>query len=229
MRRHLCGVRYTPMDRSEAMLSDKDILSRLKNFEDHFVERKRSSDNKREWLQAAVAFANSAPVGYPAVLFIGVKNDGSIEGTANLDSLQRSFSEIMQEAYPPIYYLTRILAQEEKQFLAVIVPGSADRPCFAGPAYVRDGSRTVKASEKQFSELITQRNSKANEILKWKDKMVRAIYVMQGGMMRRKKSRIVHDCNQFYVTLDTECIPLNRIEVSFDQEYDCLRLEIREF
>jgi predicted HTH transcriptional regulator len=72
-------------------LSETDLLSRLRNFEDNFAERKRSSD-KREWLETAVAFANSVPLGLAGVLFIGVKNDGTIQGIANLDKLQQTFS-----------------------------------------------------------------------------------------------------------------------------------------
>jgi hypothetical protein len=48
-------------------LSDAD-LSRLTTFEDAFVERK-SPGETRDLLKTAVAFANSTPVGYPAILF----------------------------------------------------------------------------------------------------------------------------------------------------------------
>ena len=51
--------------------SDDPTLVRLKNFEDAFVERKSTSDT-RDLLKTAVAFANSVPVGYPAILFYGV-------------------------------------------------------------------------------------------------------------------------------------------------------------
>ncbi|MFQ5927947.1 MAG: helix-turn-helix domain-containing protein, partial [Terriglobia bacterium] len=102
-------------------LSDQDLLSRLQNFEDYFVERKTSSD-KRDWLKTVVGFANSAPVGYPAVLFIGVRDDGTIEGTANLDKLQQTFSGIVSEAYPPIATFPKVLERDGKQFLAVIIP-----------------------------------------------------------------------------------------------------------
>jgi predicted HTH transcriptional regulator len=88
--------------------SDEELLSRLENFEDNFVERKRIGDSKDEWLQAAVAFANSVPIGYPAILFIGVKNTGEIEGGANLDTLRQTLSKVIDEAYPAIYYTTRI-------------------------------------------------------------------------------------------------------------------------
>jgi predicted HTH transcriptional regulator len=61
------------------MLSDQELFLRLSNFEDYFVERKSKGDT-RDITKTAVAFANSAPIGYPAVLFVGVKDDGTIEG-----------------------------------------------------------------------------------------------------------------------------------------------------
>jgi predicted HTH transcriptional regulator len=208
-------------------LSDQDLLSRLKNFEDNFVERKRSSD-KKEWLRTTVAFANSTPVGYPAVLFIGVKDDGTPEQkTVNLDSVQKTFSEVVSNAYPPIYYSTKILESHGKQFLAVIIPGSEERPHFGGHSFVRVGSQTRKASEKQFIELVTQRSSKAREILKWKDKRITVGFLGPGGETSRREG-IVTDCNQFYVTFDNrDSVPLRRVEVSFDSRNNRLMLEIR--
>lgn len=117
-----------------ASLSDADLLSRLKNFEDNFVERKTFGDSK-DWLRAVVGFANSTPVGYPAVLFIGVKDDGTPETGVNIESLQQSFARKMQAAYPPIYFLTKMLQKNGSQFVAVIVPGSPERPHFAGSSF----------------------------------------------------------------------------------------------
>jgi len=59
-------------------LSDVDLLARMKNFEDHLVERKTIKDEK-DWKKAAVAFANSVPIGLPAVLYIGVRDNADIE------------------------------------------------------------------------------------------------------------------------------------------------------
>ncbi len=67
-------------------LSDQDILVRLTAFEDAFVERKTTGDSK-DWLKTVVAFANSLPVGDPAILFIGVRENGEIEGNCNLDRI----------------------------------------------------------------------------------------------------------------------------------------------
>jgi predicted HTH transcriptional regulator len=216
-------------------LNDEDLLLRLRNFEDNFVERKTSGDSK-DWLKTVVAFANSTPVGYPAVLFIGVRDDGTPEErTVNLDSLQQTFSKKVSDAYPHIYCFPRVVNVNGKQVLALIVPGSTDRPDFAGQAYVREGSTSVVASKPQFEELIASRNSKAYEILKWKGKVitvfVRPGYTQAFGIAAFNRSRActVVACNQFYVTLEDPtgkgCIPLSRIEVSFDKQAQRLKLE----
>jgi len=110
-------------------ITDTDLLLRLTNYEDHFVERKTSGDS-RDWLKTVVGFANSAPIGYPAVLYIGVRDGGAIEDAVNLDSMQKSFGKKLEDAYPPIYYMTKVLVKDAKQFLAIIVPGSENRPTF---------------------------------------------------------------------------------------------------
>ena len=42
-------------------LNESDLLARMRNFEDHLVERKTVKDEK-DWKKTAVAFANSVPV-----------------------------------------------------------------------------------------------------------------------------------------------------------------------
>lgn len=219
-------------------LTDADLLNRLKNCEDTFVERKTAADSK-DWLKTVVAFANSTPIGFPAVLFIGAKNDGTIEDrTLDFDSLQKRFNRTVQEhAFPTIYYLTKVLDDGGKQCLAVIIPGSANRPHFAGPSYVRVGSETKVASESQFDTLIAVRQSKPYEILKWKGKQVTVDYmnteraVRMLGRVQSTDVLTVVDCNPFYATLQKValqqvCIPLNRIAISFDTEKKRLGLEV---
>ena len=143
-------------------LSNQDLLARLRSDEDHFTERKTFKD-RNGWLRTAVAFANSAPIGWPGILFIGVTRDGRIETPApDLDNLQRKdLGNEFARAYPPFYYLPKIVMDETgQQCLAVLVPGSAERPHFTGKSYVRVGSESMEASESQFVELITQRQSK---------------------------------------------------------------------
>jgi len=58
-------------------VTEQELLTRLRNFEDQFVERKTSSDG-RDWVKTIVAFANSTPIDSFSVLFIGVRNSGEI-------------------------------------------------------------------------------------------------------------------------------------------------------
>jgi len=221
----------------QSFLSEADLLRRLKNFEDTFVERKTTGDSK-DWLKTVVAFANSTPIGYLAVLFIGAKDDGTIEsGLTNLDALQKSFNKKMEGAYPPIYFLTKVLSEGDRQCIAIIVPGSESRPHFAGPSYLRVGSETKVASETHFDSLIAERQSKPYEILRWKGRQVAVDYMNTGravqmvGAVQSTDVLTVIACNAFYVTLQKTasqhvCIPLNRVAISFDTDKNRLKLEV---
>lgn len=214
-------------------LRDEELISRLGNTEDNFVERKRFSDD-REWLRTVVGFANSCPIGYPGILFIGVYDSGAPEKPKkpiNLDSLQKTFGERMNEAWPPVYYLTRVIEKDGQQILAVLVPGSAARPHFAGLSYVRVGCETKKASETQFDELVAYRNSKASAILNWKDRDITIERTYAGRSGRYPATATVVACNAFYVTLllgRAYSFSLEAVRISYDDEAQRLRLHIHE-
>jgi hypothetical protein len=231
----------TPGFTTAIQIRDEEILLKLTTtFEDSFVERKTSSD-AQDWIKTAVGFANSAPVGYPAILFIGVRDDGAIEGGTNLDSLQKTLSHKFTAIYPPLYYWPKVLEQNGKQFLAVIVPGSDIRPHFAGPSYVRRGSQTMVASEEQFAELIAVRSEKSREILKWKNKPITMHKINPENVMHslgrvgHTQAMFVKDCNQFYVTLAESELEgathrshaLRSVDISFDHRERRLALDIR--
>jgi predicted HTH transcriptional regulator len=219
-------------------LNETDLLALMKSGEDHLVERKVVSDHK-DWKKTAVAFANSVPVGLPAVLFIGVRDNGEIEPPPkDLDEAEKRFTTIMQKVYPRIFYVTKTISENGKQALAVIIPGSELRPHFAGLSYVRRGSQSDPASEEQFAELIAQRNGKTARILAWKDK---AITIMQHAKqptgvgfneMPWKEGTIVVNCDQFYVTVLVsptgvpESFPLRDVEINRDNLRHRLQLEI---
>ncbi len=215
-------------------LSDADLLARLKNFEDHLVERKTIKDEK-DWKKTAVAFANSAPVGIPAVLFIGVRDNGEIEAPQrDLDEAQKKFNVHMERVYPRIAYVPKIISDEGRQALAVIIPGSEHRPHFAGLAYVRKGSESLDASEQQFDELMAQRNSKAARILQSKGKNITVFVRSEHSEIPWPKSTTLIDCDQFYVTIQRvpheppSSFPLSRVEINFDNLRKTLQLEISD-
>jgi predicted HTH transcriptional regulator len=219
-------------------LTDADILSRLTNIEDATVERKTMSDS-RDWVKAAVAFSNSLPVGDPGIIFIGVYNDGRIGDKGISDSTVNKVGGELSNIYPSIAPQILVRQTGGKDFIAVIVRGSPDKPHFAGHSYIRQGTNTVAASEKQFEELVAMRNSKAAQILKWKNRTItldRLNSPQQTPMLGRLGSsqrKIVRECNEFYVTLDEanapdnlESFPLRRTQLNFDHANKCLKLEL---
>ena len=159
------------------------------------------------------------------VLFIGVKDDGEIEGLPSheLDSIQKTLNDELRKAFPPIAYECRILSTQGKNLLAVLIPGSSERPHFAGPSFVRVGSETKIASEQQFAALLAERNSKAYEIRRWigKDVVVERAGI-RGQTPSRFGGRLV-DCNAWFYTLEIASgervsEPVDRVEISFDHK-----------
>jgi len=154
----------------------------------------------------------------------------------NLDELQRTFSDQISAAFPPIYTMPRAVASPTGTVLAVIVPGSSAAPHFAGKSYVRTGSQTLEASEPQFEELLAKRSSKAHEILKWKGRQVSVRKmrpereVTRLGPYQSENVATIIECNQFWVTLQepqsVNSLPLERVRLSFDHPMNRLRLEI---
>ncbi len=212
-------------------LTDDNLNQMRRNTENNFVERKTVRD-KGGWLRTAVGFANSAPVDYPAVLFVGVNDDGTLENVPpahDWETQQKTVTEQLSRAYPPLYVLPKIIRDEQGQeFLAVIAPGSPQRPHFTGKAYIRVGPETKEASEKQFDILIAQRQSKPYEILGWKGKQITVDYIhperaiLSLGRVQSTEVLTVISCTSFYVTLQRGAsevsVALDRIGISFDTE-----------
>jgi len=234
-------VENVRMGKMKIGLTDSDIMARLSNLEDSFVERKTEGDSG-DWLKTVIAFANSAPIGYPALMFIGVRDDGTVPGLANPDSTQKSLSTKIANSFPVPYYLSKVLDSEGRKFIAVIVPGSEFRPHFAGPAFVRTGSQTVAASEEQFGRLIAQRNSAAYELLKWLDKTVSIWHPSKAGATYHpttgyRNEGKVTECNQFYVTIagspiggqsDTPVsFALDTLDIGYDHSRNCLEIRFK--
>jgi Putative DNA-binding domain len=209
-------------------LTEEGLILRLRSTEHDFVERKSRTD-RGGWLRTAVAFANSAPIGWPAFLFVGVDDDGKPQQNADkLEDLAKSVSGMLDQAYPAIYRHIVPIHLADGACLAVVVPGSESRPHFAGKSYIRVGPETNPASEEQYDLLIAERQSKVREILKWKGRNVNQMLHSRhegrtntfGGLVK------VVDCNQFFVTLEKvsgnpfathgglEWYPLTRVDLS---------------
>jgi hypothetical protein len=214
-------IQLSLTDSLHTSISDEDLVAKTSDTENNFIERKTTSDS-RGWLETAVAFANSCPIGFPGVLFIGVNNDGTIQrhtNPVNFESLQKTVSERISSAWPPIFILSKTLWKDGAEFLAVLVPGSELRPHFSGHSYVRVGPETKKASEKQFEELIAQRSSKVRALQKLVGQTVlwHSLSPFTGN-----STGVVIECNQFYLTIQglsyKRCFPIDWISISFDPD-----------
>jgi len=223
----------------ESSISDNEILRRMAAGEDSFVERKSLGDWKKDAVKTCVAFANSCPLEGPLGLFcIGVRDDGTIENSQqDLDTVQKTFERELEEAYPPILHHTRIVSASEGKFVAVIVQGSSHGPHFSGPAYIRSGSKTTKASEKQFERVIDRRERKVREILKWLTKTVKLvrIWAVPNNMVGRIAGHsfvTVADCDSFVVKLKITgadqyvSFSLDHVVLGHDPQNNCLTLEV---
>ena len=174
---------------------NEELISRLKDLEDGFTERKtEGAANTAELRKTLVAFANSVPENQTAVFFIGVDDKGIPVGLKNPDSLQKTIRNVAEkDCYPAIRYQTRVFESSGKTLLAVLVQASNDRPHFAGPAFIRQGSQSVSASKRLYDELIASRNTKAGRILRSKGETI-SFRVYQLDQWGRKGVLYTLDC-----------------------------------
>lgn len=215
-------------------MADNDLLSRLGNAEDNFVERKPANPNRDDIRKTVVAFANSVPEGRTAVLFVGIRNDGKFDAVPNPDKLQKTVREVCeQDCYPPIKFSAEVLNPEGSPVLAVVVPASGNKPHFAGPAYVRRGSESVTASAEAFDELVHSRNSKCAAVLKLKGAVISVLSIQHKlGVVKRIPDTNYREGSECQVeAVDAQTVrlrilgsgrnvtePLDHVKVSYDEE-----------
>lgn len=89
------------------------LRAKLRDHEDNFVERKPAGVNRAEMRKTLVAFANSVPQGQTAILFIGVRDDGSLNSVKAPDSVQKTLNDICaRDCYPAIPFRATALTQD---------------------------------------------------------------------------------------------------------------------
>jgi hypothetical protein len=210
-------------DSLHVSVSDDDLISKTTDTENNFIERKTVADT-RGWLETAVAFANSSPVGYPAILFVGVDNSGLVQQhkeALNFEKLQKSVTNRINEAWPPIYHYSKTLRKDGAEFLAVVIPGSTQRPHFSGQAFVRVGPQTRQASEDEYDKLISQRSSKVRALQKLIGTII-TWHSLEAAPLGGHGDGTLVECNQFFLTIriansTTErCFPIEWTTISRD-------------
>ena len=199
-------------------MTPQQLMARLSASEDSFVERKSPGIKPQDIRKAVTAFANSLPDGQHGVVFIGIGDRGAVEGCENADAVQKRVREAADECYPPLTPQCVVLRVDDKDVVAVVVGASNDKPHFAGPAYVRQGSESVKASKRLFEELVDARHSKVEAILRMRD--VPAVTTIGlghrlGGTRRDVERGYREGCECKVVACDAHTVTLLRLSDSW--------------
>lgn len=219
-------------------MQEPNLKARIANFEDGLIERKQGFQSNEEIRKAVVSFANSGPDGRTAVLYIGVANDGSIAGVAanDVDKMQQRVRRVCEEdCFPPISIrLVEVFEIDGKHVIAFEFAPSQNRPHFAGHAFIRVGSESVKASASKLDELIAGRNTKAGRLLAAKARHEILTLILPAGASiagghpiarRRDLECKVQDCDaqhaKFFQLADQSYIALPLEFLTFS--WDCAR------
>lgn len=139
--------------------------------EDSLREKKVESDLK-DLLKTMVAFANSVAPDDTAKIFIGERDDGTVEGVQNPESIQRTVKQNADKIYPEIFYRTEVYERNEKRCVRVDIEHNGLAPHFGGAAWVRRGSQTIKATEEVYQRMVNLRLGKVHELTKWVGKSI---------------------------------------------------------
>ncbi len=140
-------------------------------WEDALLERKLESDQK-DFLKTFVAFANSVRPGHTAVVLIGERNDGSVQGVSDPDEMQKKVRRECERIYPSIVWRSRVYEHDGKYCVRVEIEYSGETPHFGEAAWIRRGSETVKASEEIFQGLVELRSGMVRELSQWLGKQI---------------------------------------------------------
>lgn len=209
-------------------------------WEDGLLERKVESD-LRDLLKTLVAFSNSVRPGHTAIILIGEKDDGTVQGVTNPDNIQKRVREECEKIYPDIIWRTQVYEKDGKHCVRVEIEYSGNTPHFGGPAWVRRGSVTVKASDEVFQQLIELRLDKVRELSKWVGMSV-TVEGDGSNMPRDQLGRLYSSrwqefevaarllqVNGFWITLETNegrhlSEPLDKLRLTFDNQKKQLKI-----
>jgi predicted HTH transcriptional regulator len=222
-------------------------------WEDNLLERKTESDLK-DLLKTLVAFANSVKPGHTATILVGEKDDGTVQGVKNPDSIQKTVRETCDKIYPPILWRAKFYEKDGKPCVQVEVEYDGETPHFGGAAWVRRGSESLVATDEVFQRLIDYRSDKVRELAKWLDREV-TISGDKGILKQvigqddkfvvynssspksvhprwpRETDAILRVVNRFWATFEVQeqrkSEPLEKLVLSWDDARDRLRILVK--
>jgi hypothetical protein len=199
-------------------------------WEDNLLERKTENDLK-DLLKTMVAFANSVKPGHTAVILLGERDDGTIQGLSDPDNIQKKVRQTADSIYPPILSRTRVYEKDSKHCVRVEIEYDGETPHFGGAAWVRRGSETILATPDVFQQLIDLRSAKVTKLSEWIGKTVYVHPdVLDGDPFGRSNhprwgrgvNTPLREVNSFYALFEREfdgprqAEPLEKLIISWD-------------
>ncbi len=212
-------------------------------WEDALLERKLESD-QRDFLKTFVAFANSVRPDHTAVVLIGERDDGSVQGVSNPDEMQKKVRKECERIYPSIVWRLKVYEKDGKHCIRVEIEYSGETPHFGDAAWIRRGSENIRASDELFQTLIDLRSGKVRELSKWLGKEI--IVGADPGTTRRGimdandfprwsgyMPAILYAVNSHWVTFNVVEIngmrsePIEKLMLSWADEKQCLLVLVK--
>jgi hypothetical protein len=214
-------------------MTPAQLAQLLPAAEDARLERKPEGVNRAEIRQTIVAFANSVGPGEEAVLFVGVHDNGVVQGVANPDATQQLVNAICaQDCYPPVPVQSFVLDVNGRRVVAIVVAHSDAKPHFAGPAFVRIGAASVTATPAQYEALIASRHQKCGVLQRWNQ----PITVREQGYRLQTmqvtpawgatRLCLIETCNAHNVTIRdlgsgaAFTIPMQHVQIAYDHAHN---------
>jgi hypothetical protein len=147
--------------------------------EDSLREKKVENDLK-DLLKTLVSFANSVAPGDVAKIFIGERDDGTVQGVTSVDNIQKSVTKEAEKIYPAIYYRTEVYERDGKHCIRVEIKHNGLAPHFGGAAWIRQGPLSVLATGELYQQLVDLRSSKVQQLAKWLGKSITVSWANMG-------------------------------------------------
>jgi hypothetical protein len=227
--------------RSKCFAKEDRAMTELP-WEDALLERKLEADQK-DFLKTFVAFANSVRPGHAAVVLIGEKNDGSVQGVSNPDEMQMKVRRECEKIYPDIVWRSTAYVKDGKPCVRVEIEYSGDTPHFGGKAWIRRNSESIQASDEMFQRLIDLRSSAVRELAMWVGKEV-FVAGDEGSVEWDERRHVGHPrfgggtkkahlifVNGFWATFKIEnqikSEPIEKLLLSWHEEGKCLKVLVK--
>ena len=211
-------------------------------WEDSLLERKLESDLK-DLLKTLVAFANSVKPGEVAIILIGERDDGSVQGVSDPDQIQKKVRKECDSIYPQIRCTSKTYEKDGRHCVRVEVEYSGETPHFGGAAWVRKGSETLKATEEVFQRLIEYRSSEVRELAMWTDKRISVEGDLSGMDVHMRvgsghprwqgiQEAELRSVNAHYATFQVQGTrksePLDKLSLSWDDDNNRLKVLVKD-